>query len=97
MDTDDWKEFRKQGERIKANRLKRHHKAIDSFCRNRADLSYTMLTEWQIRISGHNSHTQHSTVLDIFPKGKRYHNLTADKRGAYHNLIGFLKSVFPTK
>lgn len=89
MDTDDWKEFRKQGERIKANRLKRHHKAIDNFCRNRADLGYTMLTEWQIRISNH------KTTLDIFPKGKRYHNLTADKRGAYHNLIGFLKSVFP--
>jgi len=87
MDSEDWKEFQKKGKEIRRGRQERHSKAILRFALDHG-LSHKYIQEWQIRIS------DGKTTMDIFPQAKRYHNLTKDKRGDYHHLTGFLKSVF---
>ena len=87
MDSDDWKEFQKKGKEIRRGRQQRHGKAVIRFAKSRG-LSHTFIQEWQIRIS------DGVTTMDIFPQAKRYHNITKKKRGDYHNLNGFLNSIF---
>lgn len=87
MDSEDWKEFQKKGKEIRRGRLQRHQKAILHFALNRG-LAHKYIQEWQIRISNG------TTTMDLYPQAKRYHNLTTGKRGDYHHLKGFLKSVF---
>lgn len=90
MGTADWKEFRDRGKDIRNNRLLRHRKYIYTFCiKNK--LHYFTIQDWQIRVSDGN------VTVDFFPKAKRYHNITLNKRGSYHNLQGFIKSVFKLK
>ena len=87
MDADDWKDFQKKGKEIRLGRQHRHSKAIRRFALEKG-LSHQFIQEWQIRIS------DGETTLDLFPQGKRYHNITKNKRGEYHHLTGFLNSVF---
>ncbi len=87
MDTDDWKEFQQKGKEIRRGRQNRHIKAINKFAKDYG-LKCKMIQNWQIRIS------DDKTTMDLFPQAKRYHNLTKDKRGDYHNLNGFLYSIF---
>lgn len=87
MDSDDWKAFKKKGKEIRRGRQERHRKTVLRFALDHG-LSHQHIQEWQIRIS------DGKTTLDIFPQSKRYHNLTRNKRGNYHHLHGFLKSVF---
>ncbi len=87
MESEDWKEFQKKGKEIRRGRQNRHVKAVRTFAKDYG-LHCKMIQDWQVRIS------DSKTTMDIFPQAKRYHNLTLDKRGTYHNLNGFLKSVF---
>ena len=87
MDSEDWKAFQKKGKEIRRGRMERHSKAIKRFAIDNA-LSYTHIQEWQIRIS------DGVTTMDLYPQAKRYHNLKTGKRGDYHNLKGFLNSIF---
>jgi hypothetical protein len=41
---------------------------------------------YQVRING---------VLDIYPQNKRYHDLKANRRGDYKNLVGFVVGRLP--
>ncbi len=87
MDSEDWKEFQKKGKEIRRGRQDRHIKAVKRFAKANG-LHCKMIQNWQVRISND------TTTMDIFPQAKRYHNLTKNKRGNYHNLSGFLNSVF---
>jgi hypothetical protein len=87
MDSEDWKEFQKKGKEIRQGRMKRHQQAIRLFVLENK-LSFTLIKDWHIRIS------DGKTTLDLYPQAKRYHNLTKNKRGDYHNLKGFLTSIF---
>jgi hypothetical protein len=87
METADWRDFRDRGKDIRNNRLKRHRKYIYLFCQQYG-LTYFTIQDWQIRVSDGN------TVVDFFPKAKKYHNITTQKRGSYHYLGSFIKSVF---
>ena len=87
MDSEDWKEFQKKGKEIRRGRQERHRKAVLRFALDKG-LSHKLIQEWQIRIS------DGKTTMDIYPQAKRYHNITTNKRGDYHNLSGFLNSIF---
>ena len=88
MDSEDWKEFQKKGKEIRRGRMKRHRQAAYLFYIDHPGLTYTLIQEWQIRIS------DGKTTMDIYPQSKRYHNLTTNKRGDYFHLKGFLNSIF---
>ena len=87
MDSTDWKAFHEIGKMIRLRRQEKHRLACYKFAANHG-LRYTPVQEWHIRIASDN------IVLDLFPKSKHYHNRTTDNRGVYHNLEGFLHSVF---
>jgi hypothetical protein len=87
MENADWKEFRDRGKEIRTNRLKRHRKFIYLFAQEYG-LNYFTIQDWQIRVS------DGKVAVDFFPKAKKYHNITSDKRGSYHYLGSFMKSVF---
>ena len=87
MDSEDWKDFQKQGKIIRENRLKRHRKFIYAFCMKN-NLRYTPVQEWQLRIANDR------TVMDLFPMSKKYHNLNDNRRGMYYNLESFLNAIF---
>ena len=46
------------------------------------------ITERQCRLS------DGKIRVDVFPLGKRYHNITIDERGGYADLIGFMQITF---
>jgi hypothetical protein len=87
MDNQDWKDFKKKGDIIRKSRLERHKRVIYRVAIEK-DLSCKALLPTQIRIS------DHKTEMDLFPMSKRYHNITTNRRGGYHNITGFLYSVF---
>lgn len=82
MDSEDWKEFKKKGKEIRLNRQDKHRRICYTFA-YRNNLRHTAIQPWHIRLASED------VVLDIFPQGKKYNNLTEGRRGTYRNLEGF--------
>jgi hypothetical protein len=91
MDTADWKQYRDKGKEIRSTRLKLHREFIHLFAREHG-LDFKAVQDWQLRVSDGQAIT-----VDFFPKARRYHNISSGKRGSYHNLQGFISSVFHIK
>jgi hypothetical protein len=52
------------------------------------DITFAWVNERQVRFM------KDSLKIDVFPLGKKFHNITAQKRGVYDNLVGFLMVEF---
>lgn len=89
MDAQDWKEFKEQGKAIRNNRLQRHT-TVCHFAARKLGLKMENVQPHQIRLSDKNL----SLVVDIFPMGKKYHNITHNKRGTYFHLTSFIYSLY---
>lgn len=60
---------------------------IKEYCREN-DISVNWINDRQIRL------TKDKLRVDVFPLGKKWHNITTNKRGAYKDLVGFIMITF---
>jgi hypothetical protein len=60
---------------------------IEEYC-SENDITFAWVNERQVRFM------KDTLKIDIFPLGKKYHNITDQKRGIYSTLIGFLMVEF---
>jgi len=60
---------------------------IEEYCYEN-DITFAWVNERQVRFM------KDGLKIDVFPLGKKFHNITAQKRGAYDNLMGFLMVEF---
>ena len=60
---------------------------IKEYCREN-DIAVNWINDRQVRL------TKDKLRVDIFPLGKKWHNITANKRGMYKDLVGFIMITF---
>jgi hypothetical protein len=60
---------------------------IEEYCYEN-DITFAWVNERQVRFM------KDGLKIDVFPLGKKFHNITAQKRGVYDNLVGFLMVEF---
>jgi len=57
------------------------------YCREN-DINFEWINDRQVRL------TRDKLRVDIFPLGKKWHNITTQQRGEYKDLIGFIMITF---
>ena len=62
-------------------------KTIKEYCREN-DIAVNWINDRQVRL------TKDKLRVDIFPLGKKYHNITKNQRGMYKDLVGFIMITF---
>lgn len=62
-------------------------KTIKEYCREN-DIAVNWINDRQVRL------TKDKLRVDIFPLGKKWHNITTNKRGIYKDLVGFIMITF---
>jgi len=62
-------------------------KTIKEYCREN-DIAVNWINDRQVRL------TKDKLRVDVFPLGKKWHNITNQQRGEYTNLIGFIMITF---
>ena len=60
---------------------------IKEYCREN-DIAVNWINDRQVRL------TKDKLRVDIFPLGKKYHNITKNQRGMYKDLVGFIMITF---
>lgn len=80
MDADDMKQYRRDQQERRANRLPVRQAEIEAL----RDLGYDVkkLTDYQYRVNG---------IYDLYPIHNRWHHLKSGKRGGAKNLAEFIK------
>lgn len=78
--TEMWREHRRDIQAYKAEKRCQRTKEIETL--SMAGFKVERLTEFQFRIDG---------VLDLFPTGRRWHNIKTGKRGTYDIAIRVVK------
>lgn len=83
MESDDWKEMRKEQQARRAAR----HPVRKAEIEGLAEKGFTVkpLTEFQFRVND---------VLDLYPIHNRFHDLKKNRRGGYRNATEFVEKFF---
>ena len=71
----------------KDNKVKKEFNPAKEYCREN-DIAVNWINDRQVRL------TKDKLRVDIFPLGKKWHNITANKRGMYKDLVGFIMITF---
>lgn len=61
--------------------------AVEEYCTEN-DIDFAWVNDRQVRL------TKDKLIVDIFPLGKKWHNITTQHRGEYKDLIGFIMITF---
>jgi len=87
---DDWREHKKYLKKQKEKYDRRVWPVIEKHLQTLREMGYSVrsLTSYQYRING---------VLDIYPENMRYHDVIANKRGDYRNMVKFVIKFFTNK
>lgn len=80
MDAEDFKSYREDQQKRRAERLPVRQQEIESLANDGYDVK--KLTDYQYRING---------VYDLYPIHNRWHHLKTGKRGGAKNLAQFIK------
>jgi hypothetical protein len=67
----------------KDNLVKKEFNSAKEYCMEN-DITFDWINDRQVRLY------YNRIRLDIFPLGKKYHNITTNQRGSYSNLVGLL-------
>jgi hypothetical protein len=67
----------------KDNLVKVEFNQAKEYC-SENDITFDWINDRQVRLY------YNGIRLDIFPLGKKYHNITTNQRGIYTNLVGLL-------
>ncbi|MBP6357744.1 MAG: hypothetical protein KA311_00195 [Sediminibacterium sp.] len=67
----------------KDNLVKTQFNSAKEYC-SENDITFDWINDRQVRLY------YNGIRLDIFPLGKKYHNITTNQRGIYTNLVGLL-------
>ena len=67
----------------KDNLVKKEFNSVKEYCYEN-DITFAWINDRQVRLY------YNRIRLDIFPLGKKHHNITTNQRGSYSNLVGTL-------
>ena len=71
----------------KDNKVKKEFNPSKEYCLEN-DITFEWINDRQVRL------TKDKLRVEIFPLGKKWHNITTNKRGMYKDLVGFIMITF---